>query len=311
MLSDSLLFENVAERYINYILKPRLNDQAREIKYTRYWIEQFKGMNIAEIERHHVALARDSLLLSKQTTEGRMTGTVAVNRSISRLKHFFNVCAYEWSIIGHSPAKGLKPYKETKVKVVFLTTAEIIKLLDECAKSHNKDLYLAVLMLVVSGARKNEVMTLTFEQLNYEDMSASLLKQKNGNAGKLIFNEEVIRLLKDKDKAKGDVFKHKAIDKGFKAAAKRAGIEKFSIHGLRHTFASHLAINNMSDARLMTALRVSSPQVVRKYAHIAPSTVTTAVRNISANWKVSPEQRGWIFEEGETKCFKYPNLTGE
>lgn len=275
----------MADRYIKYILKPRVNNQDREISYIEQWKAFFLVDDIREIRKKDVADARDRFFEHKQGNS-RGTGKVAVNRALARLKHFFNVCSDQWGLIPSSPATGLKPFQENKIKLVFLTTAEIFKLLMECQRSKNKNMYLFGLMLLVSGARKSEILNLRLEQFDYQDMSATLLHQKNGKPGKLYFNEEVMELIKAKRRTSGLLFEHRYLDKGFKNAGRRAGVPDISPHGLRHTFASHFAMSNASSQEVQEALRVSSLGMVQRYAHLTPSHTSGKVANVTKEWSV-------------------------
>lgn len=279
----SYKFSNVADRYINYILKPRVNKQDREISYMEQWKSFFLVDDIREIKKKDVADARDRFF-DHRKGNARGTGKVAVNRAMARLKHFFNVCADQWGLIPSSPATGLKPFEENKTKLAFLTTAEILRLLQECELSKNEDMYLFALMLLVSGARKSEILNLRFEEFNYEEMSAKLSHQKNGTPGKLYFNEEVMGLVKLKRRTEGLLFEHRYIDKGFKNAGRRAGVPAISPHGLRHTFASHFAMSNASSQEVKEALRVSSMAMVMRYAHLTPSHTHGKVAAVTNKW---------------------------
>ncbi len=217
---------------------------------------------------------------------------MAVNRSMARLSHFFSTCI-DWGLHGDSnPCTRVRSFKENKGKVVSLTTAEICRLLSECAKSKNKMLLLATLMIITSGARKNEVLTLTYDQIDYGGQCAVLEKSKNGDRAKIGFNDEVMRMLKENRRTTGAIFARPTIDKGFKNAVKRAGLGDLSLHGLRHVYASQLASSGMSLPMLQSALRLKSVGLVQRYAHLSPSVVHSQVLNLTNNWKVKPQDVG-------------------
>ena len=60
------------------------------------------------------------------------------------------------------------------------------------------------------------------------------------------------------------------IKKSFKAALKRAGIEDFRFHDLRHTFASHWVMRGGDLFKLQKILGHSSIEITLRYAHLAP-----------------------------------------
>lgn len=66
--------------------------------------------------------------------------------------------------------------------------------------------------------------------------------------------------------------------KGFKAACRRAGIEDFRIHDMRHTFASWLVMAGVSLYVVKDLLGHSSITVTERYAHLSPDQGRSAVQ---------------------------------
>lgn len=280
---EHLLFHVVADRYIRYILKPRDNNQDREINYMEQWKGYFSNKLITDIQKKDVAEAKDKMFEDK-TGNSRGTGKVAVNRAMARLKHFFNVCEDDWGIVTHNPAKKIKPFKESSGKLDYLEAAQIVKLLSEASKSRNKDMELFTLMILTTGGRKSEIANVYLEDIYFDEKKIKLRRQKNGQHGELYLNDDVIELIKKKRRTAGRLFKSKYMDKGFKMAARRAGVEHITIHGLRHTFASHVAMGGASTQEVQAALRVSSPNMVQRYSHLTSKHIRDKVTNITNQW---------------------------
>ncbi|WP_268748777.1 tyrosine-type recombinase/integrase [Burkholderia oklahomensis] len=72
------------------------------------------------------------------------------------------------------------------------------------------------------------------------------------------------------------------IQKGFRAACVRAGIDDFRVHDLRHTFASWLVMAGVSLYVVKDLLGHSSITVTERYAHLAPHMGREAVRTLHA-----------------------------
>ncbi|MGQ7937000.1 tyrosine-type recombinase/integrase [Paraburkholderia sp. D1E] len=68
------------------------------------------------------------------------------------------------------------------------------------------------------------------------------------------------------------------VQKVFQAACRRAGIEDFRVHDMRHTFASWLVIGGVSLYVVKDLLGHSSVTVTERYAHLAPHVGRSAVQ---------------------------------
>jgi len=70
------------------------------------------------------------------------------------------------------------------------------------------------------------------------------------------------------------------VRRSFTTACRRAGIEDFHIHDLRHTFASWLVMNGVPLFEVSKLLRHSSIQMTERYAHLGPDHLHNAVANL-------------------------------
>jgi integrase len=70
------------------------------------------------------------------------------------------------------------------------------------------------------------------------------------------------------------------IDRAFHSALKRAGIEAFRFHDLRHTFASRLAMRGQSLEIIGTLLGHKGPKMIKRYAHLSPASLKAAVTTL-------------------------------
>lgn len=98
----------------------------------------------------------------------------------------------------------------------------------------------------------------------------------------------------------------KEIKDGFAGACRRAGIVNFRFHDLRHTFASHLAMNGYSMKAIADLLGHTTLTMVRRYAHLSPGHLHDAVSSLSLGRK-APEN-GKHLENSALKRKRVSNL---
>ena len=61
-----------------------------------------------------------------------------------------------------------------------------------------------------------------------------------------------------------------SLKEGFNAAVRRAGIEDFHFHDLRHTFASHFVMRGGDLTTLQEILGHTTLTMTMKYVHLTP-----------------------------------------
>ena len=76
----------------------------------------------------------------------------------------------------------------------------------------------------------------------------------------------------------------KYIDKGFKAAVRRAGIKDSRFHDCRHHFASYLAMNGWNLLVIQQLLGVKSLKMVKRYTHLSETNLEDAVNSLNESF---------------------------
>ncbi len=68
----------------------------------------------------------------------------------------------------------------------------------------------------------------------------------------------------------------------WESALKRANIQNFCFHDLRHSCASYLAMNGARSSEIAAILGHKTLQMVKRYAHISQSHAAKVVENMNA-----------------------------
>jgi integrase len=220
-------------------------------------------------------------LRRKPKPNGELRTDASVNREMSCLHHLFTK-AVEWELIERSPFDRGKTLlvKENNKRLRFLTEDEITKLLGECPK------YLRYIVecALNTGMRRGEILSLKWGQIR--NGFIYLQQTKTNESRQIPINEDLERVFKkirkEKELTSEYVFTYqgkpmKNIKKSFKAALKRAGIQDFRFHDLRHTFASHAIMRGASLKDVQEVLGHKTISMTLRYSHLTQEHKRNAV----------------------------------
>ena len=215
----------------------------------------------------------------------------SINNQISTIKHVINHAREEHGMISDYVASELKRIKKTDPKnsrITCLSLEEITKLKEECEK-HSVELRQIVEFAVATGIRQGKILSMKWKMVKQNLTFLDIPKDKNGDAFRNQIGPTAIKVLKERFQAKRDdcpfVFYKpgatpemwKDISEGYEAAVKRAGIEDFTFHDLRHTFISHLVRRG---APLATVKKLANHRTIAqtmKYVSHDPATMEDAI----------------------------------
>jgi integrase len=201
---------------------------------------------------------------------------------MAALKHILNK-AVEWNMLEVSPfRKGSRlTFRENNQRHRYLSEEEIEKLLNSCS------LYLAFIVEVAlhTGMRKGELLGLKWDQVR--DGFIYLKKTKSGKSRQIPLDARAALVLKElqiRNKWKSpsvfvgpDGQMLQDVTKGFAGACRRAGIEDFRFHDLRHTFASHLVMKGANLKAVQRLLGHSDSKMTDRYSHLSPDHLRESV----------------------------------
>ncbi len=131
-------------------------------------------------------------------------------------------------------------------------------------------------MAITTGARRSELLRLTWRNIDLKNKQATLETTKNGDRRLLVLTNEVVESLMTYREKDGFIFPHprdpyshfKNFDKHWLSALQRAGIKDFRFHDLRHTCASLMASQGVSLLAISDVLGHKSIVMTRRYAHL-------------------------------------------
>jgi integrase len=220
------------------------------------------------------------------------------NRCVSLLSRIFSL-AIRWKMRSDNPARGIERNTEAKRKR-YLSGDELARLTKALAETDDKQFVNIVMTLLLTGARRGEVLSMRWDALHLAEGKAvwskpsSETKQKRDHT---VVLSEPVRLLLASIERDGDfVFPGDGgaghiteIKKSWKVLLDRAGIERLRLHDLRHSFASQLVNSGASLALIGSMLGHASPVTTSRYAHLYDETQREAAERVG---KIVSEANG-------------------
>jgi integrase len=217
------------------------------------------------------------------------------NRALGVLSKMLNL-AEEWGLRpdGSNPCRHVKKYREEK-RERYLTNEELRRLGTALADANRNKIETpfalgAVGLLILTGARLTEVLTLRWDYVDLENAVLRLPDSKTGP--KLIYlNDAAIKLLGTMPKAAGNPFviaggkpgaRLVNLQKPWRRIGASAKLDGVRIHDLRHTYASFGAGAGMSLPVIGKLLGHSQPATTARYAHLAADPMRAASNVVGA-----------------------------
>jgi integrase len=286
---------------VSLIAEGRYLDVKKEYKYTGNQLidnyidvyrdqPSFKSSKGAIIEHFKNFFAGDILLSSitykeierfkthykrLPTRRGTLRGPASINRMLACIHHMFEK-ALSWDMVEKNPLDGHESLKAKgeKSRLRYLTENEIEHLLDNCTNPYIRDIIIAA---INTGMRKEELLSLTWDK--GKDGFIYLEKTKSQKPREIPINDDLDELLKNirrKNQLRSEyVFcdkngkKFSNLHRSFTSSLRRAKIEDFRFHDLRHTFASHFVMRGGSIKALQEILGHATLAMTMKYAHFS------------------------------------------
>ncbi|WP_339864940.1 tyrosine-type recombinase/integrase [Paremcibacter congregatus] len=216
------------------------------------------------------------------------------NRTLGVLSKMFNL-AEVWGIRpDHSnPCLHVKKYPEQK-RERFLSQQEYValgKTLNDIERegSETKAAINAIRLLILTGCRLGEIMTLKW---NYVDLRSREFRLPDSKTGaKLVhFGEIVVDVLKNIERIEGNPWVITGRQEGarltdlqhpWRRIRARAGLSDLRIHDLRHSYASGALALGEGLPMIGKLLGHSQVQTTARYAHLANDPVKAAAGKVS------------------------------
>ena len=225
--------------------------------------------------------------LKVKLREERSSSNATVNKYLNCLSKMYNI-AIEEKLLVENPLSRIKRFKEPNYKIRYLTADEEIRLykaIDDYAP-YIKPLVVCALQ---TGMRKGEIFNLKWTNIDFDYGFIELLETKSGKSRKIPISQKLMEVFKQQDRESEYVFENPEtgapyvdLKNSFHTVLKKAGIENFRFHDLRHTVATRLAEKGIDLVVVKEILGHSKIETTMRYAHAVPERKLQAIEVLNS-----------------------------
>ena len=263
--------------------KPTTQRACRHI-LDKFLLPRFGGLRLSEVTPDHVA-ALHYRLHDKPTM---------ANQVVSLLSRLFYTAAKSGEApAGGNPCRFIEKYP-TRSRERFLSEQEFDRLGRVLADLETRGTIstsaaAALRLLMLTGCRRNEVVTLRWEHVDLEHDELRLRDAKTG-ARAVPLSSAAIQVLSSSPRRPDNpwVFpgrvrgtRLRTLNASWQVVRKEAGLEDVRLHDLRHSFASRALALGESLSMIGKLLGHNQVQTTARYAHLARNSVKVAAATIA------------------------------
>lgn len=231
-------------------------------------------------------------LLQDMRARGYAKGSC--NRVLVLLKYMFKL-AKKWNLAGSQvdPTENIKVVDPQNARERFLTAEETQRLRQAIEDSPNVQLKHIVPLLLLTGARKRELLDAKWEDFDLGRRNWRIPMTKSGKARHVPLSTAVLDILKSLPRWDGCPYvvpnpqtrrPFRSVFCSWNTARQEAGLAEVRMHDLRHSMASNLVNSGRSIYEVSKILGHSQIKTSQRYAHLAHETLLAAADAASSTW---------------------------
>lgn len=275
------------DSYLPHV-KPRKRSWKKDDGLFRMYVsDAFGDKRLNELRRQEVQVFHADLRTKKLSP-------ASADHVVKLIRQMLNK-AVEWEVIQVNPIARIKLFNADNRLEHYLDPVELARLLTVLRTDDNRAVCNAALFLLSTGARLNEALAATWDQIDRQSRVWRIppATSKSKRVRSVPLNDSAMELLEvlaklDPERKSPHLFmsaktgEHLAnVHKVWDRLRKKAELPKLRLHDLRHQFASFLVNNGRTLYEVQKILGHSSHSVTERYAHLSSKSLMDAANTAS------------------------------
>jgi integrase len=277
------LEELVRDRYLPHVKGYKRSWRTDETVLRIHILPALGSQYVDQIRAEPIAA-----LVHRMRDGGYATGTT--NRAVIVLRHIFNL-ARKWRIPGviENPTAGIALAPDVN-RERFLSVEEAKRLIASIEQDENEVARKAIMLLLLTGARRNEITQSRWEHLDWDKRTLLVPLSKSGKPRSIALNAAALSLLRSIRASDHSPYIFPAPTTNrpspslyfpWQRIRLRAGMPDLRLHDLRHSFASFLVNSGVSLYVVQGLLGHAHTRYTQRYAHLTPDTLLDAAETMA------------------------------
>jgi integrase len=272
----------IEDQYLPYVKSYKRSWDTDVSLLKNHLLPRFGKRYLDEITRQDIV---------KMHADRKASGAAAgsANRLLIMMRYIFNL-TLKWEVPGikANPCKGIPLMEENNKMERYLSVEEAERLYGAVCKSENTMLKYIVPMLILTGARKREVLDAKWEDFDLGRRAWRIPISKSGKARHVPLSDGALALLATMPRSMDCkwTFANPETDKPFvsvfcawNTARKSVGLSDVRMHDLRHSFASLLINSGRTLYEVQHILGHTQVKTTQRYAHLSHDTLLAAANS--------------------------------
>jgi integrase len=272
----------IADQYTPYIKSYKRSWDTDASLLKNHLLPRFGKKYLDEITRQDIV---------KMHADRKASGAAAgsANRLLIMMRYIYNL-TLRWEVPGikSNPCKGIPLLEENNKLERYLSVEEAQKLYEAVCKSENTMLKYIVPMLILTGARKREVLDAKWTDFDLSRRAWRIPITKSGKARHVPLSDGALTLLATMPRktdcewafANPETGKpYVSIFYAWNTARKSIGLSDVRMHDLRHSFASLLINSGRTLYEVQHILGHTQVKTTQRYAHLSQDTLLAAANS--------------------------------